>query len=181
MSRLDLWCEAENGPQKAAQASPLAINELAKNRLASAVKPLVIWQASPTKQSCIFTELLMLQPSQIIEFSQITPVPIYTGASSLLRMVHSLSRAQPSISQSPLITVLVMSLVLIIFTLLPMMPRSGVLTRTSSSMSWCRRLVSALSRLYFTMKAASCEFSSRNSVTLPSPISLSTLMVEPAP
>ena len=68
--------EAENGPQKAAQASPLAMKELAKNTLASAVKPLVIWQASPTKQSCIFTELLMEQPSQMMEFSQMTPVPI---------------------------------------------------------------------------------------------------------
>ncbi len=42
MSNELLWWEAEKGPQKAAQASPLAMNELAKKRLASAVNPLVI-------------------------------------------------------------------------------------------------------------------------------------------
>ena len=157
------------------------MNELAKNSDASAVKPLVIWHASPTKQSCIFTELLIEQPSQMIEFSQMTPVPMNTLASSELSIVHSLSRAQPLISQSPLMTVLVMSLVLMIFTRLPMMPRSGRVTRTSSSMSWRSICMSILSLLCFTMNAASCEFSSRNSVTLPSPISLSTDMVLPAP
>ena len=117
----------------------------------------------------------------MIEFSQMTPVPMNTEASSLLRMVHSFRRAQPLISQSPLMTVLVMSFVLIIFTRLPMMPRSGVDRRTSSSMSCFSWFIRALSLLCFTMKAASCEFSSRKSVTLPSPISLSTLMVDPAP
>ena len=110
-----------------------------------------------------------------------TPVPMNTEASSELRMVHSFSLEAPLISQSPLMTVFVMSLVLMIFTRLPMMPRSGVEMRTSSSISWRSLLIRALSLWYFTISAASWEFSSRNSVTLPSPISLSTEMVEPAP
>ena len=77
----------------------------------------------------------MLQPSQMMEFSQMTPVPMYTEASFDDITVHSDSRAAPLISQSPLMTVLVISLVLMIFTLLPITPRSGVDTRTSSSMS----------------------------------------------
>ena len=40
MSRLDLWWLAENGPQKAAQASPFDMYELAKKTLCEAVKPL---------------------------------------------------------------------------------------------------------------------------------------------
>ena len=157
------------------------MNELAKKSDASAVKPLVIWQASPTKQSCIFTELLMEHPSQMMEFSQMTPVPIYTEASFDDMIVQSAKRDVPLISQSPLMTVLVISLVLIIFTLLPMMPRSGAESLTSSSMSCLRMLISTLSSWCFTIKAASCELSSRKSTTLPSPISFSTEMMEPAP
>ena len=76
MSNELLWCEAVNGPQKAAQASPLLIYELAKKMLCEAVNPLLILQASPTKQSCILTELMTDEPSEMMEFSQITPVPI---------------------------------------------------------------------------------------------------------
>ena len=75
------------------------MNELAKKRLASAVKPFVIWQASPTKQSCIFTELLIEHPSQMMEFSQMTPVPMNTGASIDDITVHSDRRAAALISQ----------------------------------------------------------------------------------
>ena len=89
-----------------------------------------------------------------MEFSQITPVPIYTDASFDDMMVQSAKREVPLISQSPLMTVLVISLVLIIFTLLPMMPRSGAESRTSSSMSCFRMLISALSSWCFTIKAA---------------------------
>ena len=49
-----------------------------ENPEADAVKPLDSWQASPTKQSCIFTLLMTLAPSAMMLFSVITPVPIYT-------------------------------------------------------------------------------------------------------
>ena len=149
-----MWWLAENGPQKAAHASPLAMNELAKNRLASAVNPFVIWHASPTKQSCIFTELLIEHPSQMMEFSQMTPVPMYTDASFDDMMVHSLRRAAPLISQSPFTMVFVISLVFTIFTLFPIRPRSGRPTLNSSSIIWCKVCLSALSLKCFTMKAA---------------------------
>lgn len=89
-----------NGPQNAAHASPFAMYELAKNTLPAAVKPLLNLHASPTKQSCIFTLLVIAEPLLMIEFSQITPVPMYTDASLLLIRVQSLSRAAPAISQS---------------------------------------------------------------------------------
>ncbi len=154
---------------------------MAKNTLASAVNPLVIWQASPTKQSCIFTELVMLQPLEMMEFSQMTPVPMYTDASFELRMVQSLSRDAPLISQSSFTTVLVISLVLIIFTPLPSVPRSGSVMRTSSRMSRVIFSFSTLSLKCFTMKAASCELRSWNSTRLPSPISLSTEIMWSSP
>ena len=68
--------------------------------LVDAVKPLLMWHDSPTKQSCIFTLLVMLLPSLMIVFSQMTPVPMYTLAMGVLRMVQSLNREAPLISQS---------------------------------------------------------------------------------
>ena len=100
MSSELLWCDAVNGPQNAAHASPFDIYELAKNTLPAAVNPLLSLHVSPTKQSCIFTLLMIDDPSLMIEFSQITPVPIYTEALLLLIMVQSLSREAPEISQS---------------------------------------------------------------------------------
>ena len=62
-----------------------------------------------------------------------------------------------------------------------MTPRSGRDTRNSSSMSCSSRWRNCLSRSCFTMKAAICEFRSPKSITLPSPISLSTDTVDPSP
>ena len=84
--------------------------------LVDAVKPLLMWQASPTKQSCIFTLLVMLLPSLMMVFSQMTPVPMYTLAAGVLRMVQSLNREAPLISQSSWTIVLLTSRVLTIFT-----------------------------------------------------------------
>ena len=123
----------------------------------------------------------MLQPLQIIEFSQMTPVPIYTEASADDMMVQSDRRAAPLISQSSFTTVLVISFELIIFTPLPKVPRSGCEKRISSLMSRMMLSFSCLSLKCFTMKAANCEFKSWNSITLPSPISLSTLTMCPSP
>ena len=89
-----------------------------------------------------------------MEFSQITPVPIYTDASFDDMMVQSLKRAAPLISQSSLTTVLVISLVLIIFTPLPNVPRSGWVKRISSFTSRVMLSRSTLSLKCFTMKAA---------------------------
>ena len=72
---------------------------MAKNTLCEAVNPLLSLQASPTKQSCILTLLMMDEPWAMIEFSQITPVPMNTLASGELMMVQSLMRAAPLISQ----------------------------------------------------------------------------------
>ena len=49
------------------------IDEIVKNTEAEAVKPLLSWQASPTKQSCIFTLLITLI-SPVLVFSRICTV-----------------------------------------------------------------------------------------------------------
>ena len=157
------------------------MNELAKNTLCEAVKPLAIWQASPTKQSCIFTLFTILDPSEIIEFSQMTPVPMNTLAFSELSIVQSLNRLAPDISQSSCITVFVISRVLIIFTLLPMVPRSGLVRAISSETSLRIAFLRSLSLKCLTMNAANWLFKSWNSITFPSPTSLSTAIRLPSP
>ena len=154
MSSELLWCDAVNGPQNAAHASPFAMYELAKNTLPAAVNPLLSLHASPTKQSCIFTLFIIDEPSPMIEFSQMTPVPIYTDALLLLIKVQSLRRAAPAISQSSYITVFVISFVFTIFTRLPMAAMSGAVRSISSRIK--RRMVSLSGRLWkcFTMSAA---------------------------
>ena len=130
------------------------MKELAKNILCDAVNPFAIWQASPTKQSCIFTLLMILDPSEIIEFSQMTPVPMKTLAFSELRMVQSLSLLAPDISQSSCMIVLVISLVLMILTLLPIVPRSGLVRAISSETSLRIAFLRSLLLKCFTIKAA---------------------------
>ena len=97
---------------------------------------------------------MMDDPSLMIEFSQMTPVPIYTEASRLLISVQSLRRAAPEISQSSYITVLVISFVLTIFTRLPMVAVSGDVRSISSRTS--RRMASLSGRFWkcFTIRAA---------------------------
>ena len=123
----------------------------------------------------------MLEPSPIIEFSHITPVPTYTLSFGELIIEQSLSRAAPSISAPSPTTVFVISLAPTIFTPSPMAPRSGVRLAVSSAVSCLIMSHTALSRECLTMNAASCELSLSDSTMLPSPASLSTATMLPCP
>ena len=140
-----------------------------------------MWQASPTKQFSSLTLFKIDEPSKMIEFSHITPEPIYTLASGILLIEQSLSRHAPITSQSSLMFVLVISEVLTIFTPKPIVPLSGILSIISLRMRAFMAVISSLSLWWLTIRAASCEVSPSKSITLPSPASLSTLIMLPCP
>ena len=99
------------------------MNELAKKTLCDAANPLVIVQNSPTKQSCIFTELVIEEPSETMESSQMTPVPMYTWVEAELSRVQSFRRDTPSMMHPSCSMLLMMARVFTILTPLPMEPR----------------------------------------------------------
>ena len=181
MSSELLWWLAEKGPQKAAQASPFAIYELAKNKELSAENPLVILHASPTKQFSTRELSMILEPSNTIEFSQITPLPMKTLASGVLCIVLSAIRVAPRTSQLSVIIEFVISVVLTIFTLSPRKPQSRTLLSISPITILRMACVNSISFSYLTINAATCEVRPWKSITLPSPTSLSTDMILPSP
>ena len=106
---------------------------------------------------------------------------MYTLSFGPLMMEQSLMREAPLISQLSMTTVFVISFVLVIFTLLPMEPRSGVVRWMSSLMSRRMQSLMALSWKCFTMKAANWLFRLEKRMALPSPASFSTLIRLPCP
>ena len=132
MSSVLLWWLTVNGPQKAAQASPLARYELAKNKLSDAENPSVSVVHSPMKQFLAMTLLLTDEPLVMTQPSQITPAPINTVLLGSLIRVHSLSLCAPLISVPSVIQQFVISVVFCILTLLSMSERLGMVRMTSS-------------------------------------------------
>ena len=95
MSSELLWCDAVNGPQNAAHASPFAMYELAKNTLPAAVNPLLSLHASPTKVLYSFALSVTDAPACMMQLSHITPSDMRMLASGVLFSVDSTSRAAP--------------------------------------------------------------------------------------
>ena len=116
MSRVALWWLTVNGPQNAAQASPLSTYELAKNRLLSAENPRPTWQASPTKQLLSRAPPTTDAPACTTVLSHSTPLPMYMLASGVPLRVQSQRRSAPLISHSSPMHEFTISRVLTIFT-----------------------------------------------------------------
>ena len=119
---------------------------------------------------------IIVEPPLIIEFSQITPVPIVMGLLVALLIVQLLMREAPLMWLPSPITASVISLVLMIVTLLPIVQQSTFLDCINLSTSLVIAFWKAVLFCSFTMRAASWLLRPSKSSRLPFPTSLSTEM-----